>query len=268
MKAQSAGAKASLPEPTHLELMAYFGMSRHEGGWNATQEMVNLCRLDGGKHILDVGCGTGKTACYLAKEHGCQVTAVDISPRIIEWAKETAAREGVAGKIDFRVADAQTLPFEDATFDGLISESVLTFVPDRKQAIREFVRVIKPGGYLGLNESCWVRTPVPKYVTSQLESLPTSAHIEPAEYWQNLLLDEGLDVTVSSIHTLNTSRQVRDGIRWFGLSGLLRNVYRMIRYAMSGQQNRESVKKVMRTSQGMAKDVFNYYGYGVCVGRT
>ena len=268
MEGQSTADSTPAAEPTYLELMSYFGMSRHEGGLNATQEMVNLCRLDGGKHILDVGCGAGKTACYLAKKHGCQVTAVDISPRMIEWAKETAVREGVADKIEFKVADAQALPFEDATFDGLISESVLTFVPDRKQAIQEFIRVIKPGGHLGLNETCWVRTPVPNYVTSHIESLPTSAHIEPAEYWQNLLLDEGLDVTVSSIHTLNSSRQVRDRIRWFGLGGLLRNVYRVLRYAMSGKQNRDLVKKVIRTSRGMARDVFDYYGYGVYIGRT
>jgi arsenite methyltransferase len=60
-----------------------------------------------------VGCGAGVTACYLAKRYGCRLVGVDISARIIERSRERAKKERVADRVEFRVADAQDLPFED-----------------------------------------------------------------------------------------------------------------------------------------------------------
>lgn len=82
-------------QPTYLEILAYLGMTRHLGAWTATNELSALCHIEKGKYILDVGCGTGKTSSAFAKRRGCHVVGIDLSPRMIEWAKETAQREGV-----------------------------------------------------------------------------------------------------------------------------------------------------------------------------
>ena len=70
--------KQALPEETselesvYFELQGMFGATKHGGGLKATRELVELCHIDEDKHVLDVGCGPGLTACYIAKEAGCR----------------------------------------------------------------------------------------------------------------------------------------------------------------------------------------------------
>lgn len=103
--------------------------------------------------MLDVGCGTGKTACYMSRTYGCSVIGVDVSEKMVRWSTQRAERGGLKDKVQFRVADAQELPFEDESFDCVMSESVLAFVPDRRRAIEGYTRVVRNGGYVGLNEA-------------------------------------------------------------------------------------------------------------------
>ena len=91
-------------QPTYLEILAYLGMTRHLGAWNSTNELATLCHIEKGKYILDVGCGIGKTSSWFAKRRGCRVVGADLSPRMVEWAKETAKREGVLDQVEFRLA--------------------------------------------------------------------------------------------------------------------------------------------------------------------
>ena len=103
---------------------------------------------------------------------------VDLSERMVEWARAQASREGLESRVEFRVADAQNLLFEDDRFDAVISESVLVFVPDREKAIHEYLRVSKPGGYISLNESTWLKTPVPEDVVRFLSQTFVGARLE------------------------------------------------------------------------------------------
>ena len=89
-----------------------------------------MCHIAKDKYVLEVGVGAGLTPRYIAKKHGCRVVGVDLSERMIDWARKRAQREGLEAQIEFKVADAQNLPFDDATFDVVMGASVLTFVPD------------------------------------------------------------------------------------------------------------------------------------------
>jgi len=71
-------------------------------------------------------------------------------PRKVERSRESAQRENVTDKVEFRIADAQNLPFEDAVFDAVITESVTAFLEDKQKAVCEYARVTRPGGYVGL----------------------------------------------------------------------------------------------------------------------
>jgi len=109
---------------TFFDFAAEVGLTKHLGGLGATEELIELCHIGEGKYVLDVGCGAGVTPCFLAKRYGCRVVGVDISEGMVERSKERAKREGVADGVEFRVADAQDLPFEDDLFDAVITESV------------------------------------------------------------------------------------------------------------------------------------------------
>ena len=146
-------------ELTYLDMQAYVGITKHIGGRAATDELLALCHIAQAREVLVVGCGIGVSCAYIAKKHGCRVVGVDISEKMIEWSHKRAHEERVEDKVEFRVADVLDLPFEADRFDAVLVESVIAFVDDKARAIRECVRVTRPGGYVGLNESFFTVPP-------------------------------------------------------------------------------------------------------------
>lgn len=100
-----------------------------------------------GKHVLDVGCGSGGIALHLAERHGAaHVTGFDVEAPVIAAARARASFRGFSDRVDF-VHDAPgPLPFVDASFDIVFSKDALLHVPDKDALFREIFRVLKPGG--------------------------------------------------------------------------------------------------------------------------
>ena len=98
---------------------------------------------------LEVGCGSGGPALFLARETGAQVTGVDVDEHGVAQANRMAQKLGMAERADFQWADAgQPLPFEDATFDAILCIDAINHLPDRPAVLREWRRMLKTGGRL------------------------------------------------------------------------------------------------------------------------
>ncbi|MFX0066877.1 MAG: class I SAM-dependent methyltransferase, partial [Candidatus Hermodarchaeota archaeon] len=153
----------TLPEgyETFWDLAAEMDFTKHMGGLKSTKELIDLCHINKETYVLDIGCGVGFTPCYLAKRVGCRVVGIDINAKMVEKANERAKRMRVEDKVEFKVANAQELPFEDNLFDVVIGESVIAMVEDKQRAINECMRVMKPGGYVGLNETTLLKAAPP-----------------------------------------------------------------------------------------------------------
>ncbi|MFX1533677.1 MAG: class I SAM-dependent methyltransferase [Promethearchaeota archaeon] len=134
-----------------------FGMvPLHMGGSAATEQLLEMCQLDENSRVLDVGCGSGYTACTIAKMYGSQVIGIDISEKQISKAKESARKQKLEDKIEFRVASVLEIPFDKETFDVVIFESVLTPLGNnREEALKEMVRVLRLNGRIGANEGAF-----------------------------------------------------------------------------------------------------------------
>ncbi|MFS0645819.1 class I SAM-dependent methyltransferase [Siminovitchia sp. 179-K 8D1 HS] len=133
-------------ESTYLNCLALFGVGgAHPGGLQLTKNILSKEKIDDTMKILDVGCGTGQTSAYLSKEYGCQVTALDCHKIMLEKAKERFRLMQLP--IDTVYGNAENLPFEDGSFDMVLSESVTAFT-HISQSIPEFKRVLKPNGTL------------------------------------------------------------------------------------------------------------------------
>jgi SAM-dependent methyltransferase len=103
--------------------------------------------LRAGQQVLDVACGNGNAALAAARRF-CQVTGVDYVPALLERARQRAHAEGL--EATFQEADAEALPFPDATFDVVLSTCGAMFAPDQEQTAAELLRVCRPGGRIGM----------------------------------------------------------------------------------------------------------------------
>jgi SAM-dependent methyltransferase len=113
----------------------------------ATEALLEAARLRPGMCVLDLACGVGDPALSIAREvaPSGQVIATDLGPGMMSLAKELARKKGLTN-IEFREANAESLPFASATFDVLTCRFGIMFFPDLPKALRECSRVLKPGG--------------------------------------------------------------------------------------------------------------------------
>lgn len=116
--------------------------SQH-GEWAG--KLASLLDLPEGARVADVGCGPGLFA-LLAARMGCRATGCDASPEMLAQARENARRAGL--DVDFVLTDAARLPFEDGSLSAVLSRYVLWNLPDPRAALREWVRVLQPGGLI------------------------------------------------------------------------------------------------------------------------
>ncbi|MBT2217785.1 methyltransferase domain-containing protein [Virgibacillus dakarensis] len=131
---------------TYHDVLAHLGVGgAHPGGLALTKELLKDLPIKQTSHILDAGCGTGQTAAFLAKTYGCQVTALDQHPLMVERARERFAREKVT--IQLVEGDMENSTLAKESFDFIIAESVTVFTNVTKTA-REYIRLLRKGGML------------------------------------------------------------------------------------------------------------------------
>jgi SAM-dependent methyltransferase len=147
---------------------------------SATEFMARL-DLQPGMRVLDAACGTGNLA-ILAARRGCHVSGIDIATNLLEQARERAQCEGFA--IEFTEGDAEALPYDNASFDVVVSMFGVMFAPRPDHVVRELCRVTKPGGLIALAN--W--TPdgfVGKMFSVFARHLPPPAGIPSPLQWGN-----------------------------------------------------------------------------------
>jgi arsenite methyltransferase len=244
-----------------LDMQAYVGITKHTGGFEATNELLSLCHIEDAHEVLNVGCGIGVGPAYIAKKYNCRVVGVDISEKMIEWSRRRAREERVETKVEFRTADVLDLPFQADRFDVVICESVLIFVEDKPRAIRECVRVTKPGGYVGLNEGFWTKQPSPEMVARVKDAI--GPFIPTIETWQALWEASGLQERVVRIHQTDPRKEIKDRMQWIGWRWAVRAWGRALRLYITNPAVRQSIKEML----DVPPEVFQYVGYGLFVGR-
>lgn len=112
--------------------------------------LVGCARIEPGMSVLDVACGTGNAA-LAAATVGARVAGLDFSPGLVEIARERGAEAGV--DVDWREGDAQALPYDDASFDRVISAIGHMFAPDHRRTADEMRRVCRDDGRIAV--ACW-----------------------------------------------------------------------------------------------------------------
>ena len=150
----------------------------HGRGREATDEMIARLQPQPGQHLIDIGCGVGGPARYLAATTGARVSGIDLTPEFIAVADELATMTGLSDKADFQVGDALNLPFDASAFDAGYTQNVSMSVPDKARFFAEAARVLKPGARFVAGEVAQgpggdVIYPVPWAMTAEISHLTT-----------------------------------------------------------------------------------------------
>lgn len=124
----------------------------HVRGLAATKELAQGLGPASGDSVLDVGCGLGGPARFLAANYGCRVTGIDLSQAFVDVARMLTERAELAASVTFRQANALDLPFADATFDHAWTQHVAMNIADRRGLYASIRRVLKPGGRLAIHD--------------------------------------------------------------------------------------------------------------------
>lgn len=137
-------------EDLHFGLFSAKTDSLAEATHRLTERLAAAAQLAPDLEVLDVGCGVGNQALYLATEHGCRVTGISTSRVGLDVARERAAEAGLGDHVRFELADATDNGLPDDTYDRIWSLESTHLMPDKEALFSECFRVLKPGGRLAL----------------------------------------------------------------------------------------------------------------------
>jgi len=236
-----------------------FRITKHLGGVYATERLIKMCNIAPGMYVLDIGCGTGYTACLLAKKHGARVVAADINAELLEEARKRAQKENVVEKVAMRIADAHDLPFPDNTFDVVIAESVLAFC-DKLKATKEMRRVLKPGGVFGDSEATYVRTPSADLAELMDLAAKTPGGMMREDEWKAVFREAEFEEVASVVRPLNTKEELISAIHVNGLKFITSLFKALVDPKIRGTLLSGSSISVVRKG-------YSYMGYGLYVSR-
>lgn len=163
------------------------------------EQLAEACDLRWGEQVLDVAAGNGN-ASLAAARRGAAVTSTDYVDTLLKRGAARAEAEGL--KIEFRVADAEALPFGDASFDAVLSTFGVMFAPDQAKAAAELARVCRPGGRIGLAN--WTPDGFIGQVFKVIgRHMPPPAGAQPPALWgseahlKSLFADTARDIAVT-----------------------------------------------------------------------
>jgi arsenite methyltransferase len=170
------------------------GDAFHPGGEELTERLTRTLCVGPGDVVLDVGSGLGTSALVIARAASCAVIGVDLSATNIERAATRAAEAGFAGRVRFLEADAEALPLPDASVDGVVSECSLCLVPDKRAAVREIARVVRPGGRVAISDVTTTPAALPPELRTLSAWTACLADARPLTELAALLEESGLVV--------------------------------------------------------------------------
>ena len=154
----------------------------HSRGHQATAELAQLLSPQAGQLVLDLGCGIGGPARWLATQRGCRVVGLDLTEVYCRTAHELSARVGLAKQTGFVCGDGLALPFAEASFDLVWTQHAAMNIADKARFYREVARALKPGGRFGLYDVMAGSAGDPHF------PVPWAAEVR----WSHLMTPEGV----------------------------------------------------------------------------
>ena len=188
-KLEQTGADTSI---LTVELLQHHDQD-HFGGLAATDALARHAKINESTHVLDLCCGLGGPARYLAYHHGCRVTGVDMNTDRLAGAVRLTERTKLQDRVLFHHANALQTGLADETFDVIVSQEAFCHIPDKKTLITECARLLKPGGRIVYTDIL-ARNSMTNEIRSRLENEMAFSELSTLEQYCHLLEEKGCQV--------------------------------------------------------------------------
>ncbi len=181
----------------------------HTRGRASTVELANLHRPKPAHEVLDVGCGLGGSARFLADRFGCHVTGIDLTDQYIRAARQLTEWTGMDDRVRFVQGSAVELPFEDGSWNIVWTEHAQMNISDKDRFYSEIARVLKPGGALMFHDIFGgaddPRFPVPWAEEASLSALATCKQARESMQRAGLVIEQWSDRVAESLQFFETA---------------------------------------------------------------
>jgi len=175
-----------------------FGEDIGQNSWLTADEFggfVDRLGLSGNDHVLEIASGSGGPALFAARRTGCRITGIDANESGVATASRAAADAGLGERVRFRTADANArLPFDDASFDGVLCMDAMNHLPDRAGVLHEWRRVLRPGRRAVFTDPVVITGPVTYDELARRSSIGVFVFVPPGVN-ERLIEEAGLALT-------------------------------------------------------------------------
>jgi cyclopropane fatty-acyl-phospholipid synthase-like methyltransferase len=219
-----------------------FGEDLGQSSWLTAPEWLEFADLLGigrDSEVLEVGSGSGGPAVYLAAKLGCKITGVDINEHGISNARTLAQSRGVADRARFEAVDAgRPLPFPADHFDAIVSNDAMCHIAGRPAVLRDWRRILKPGGRVLFTDALVVTGPVTHEEIATRSSIGYYLFVPPGVN-EAMLREAGFDILAVQDVTANAAEVAS---RWHDA----RARHRTALVAREGEPNFEGLQRFLR----------------------
>jgi SAM-dependent methyltransferase len=242
-----------LETANYLDLLAKCNAGgSHPGGFYLTRKILSGETINGSTVLLDVGCGTGQTSSFIAKNYSCTVIAVDNNEKMLEKAALRFKHDNAT--VNLMSADGMQLPLPASSVDIVLSESVtiFTIIPD---ALKEYARILKPGGTLICVEIT-ADAPLSAEELREMQSVYGIEQVPAQDEWLGMLEQAGfsdIDITRGKMSSSCSCPKLSLAMAFSVNLHLMRRCYKKIGYRVFRCQNKELEQVRSRPSSAMLK---------------
>lgn len=184
------------------------GPAYHPGGLTLTRRLLTATNLAPDEQLLDIASGIGTTCFVAATEFEAYADGLDLATNNVSIARVGATTRKLADRVTFHEGDAEALPLPAATYDVVVCECALCTFPDKRRAVAEMARVLRPGGRIGITDVTADQSRLPDELTSLFAWVACIADARPAQGYVELLEQASFTIDLVEPHNDAVRRMI------------------------------------------------------------